>query len=58
MWKRLIRLLKRLLRRPGRGREGSGTLDARARFWSDVQAGQQEAEEASLPRPLTPRAKS
>ncbi len=64
MWKRLTLFLKRLLissrrvSRPRRGRSERQTVDARAQFWSDVHAGQQEAEAASLPRPLAPTAKS
>ena len=57
IWKRLRSGLERLFIRRHRGRDERRTVDARSRFWSDVQEGRREAEAASVARPLVPAAK-
>jgi hypothetical protein len=44
MWKRLRSLLTDLRRWWRKGRDEPQVLDARARFWSEVRAGEREAE--------------
>lgn len=57
IWKRLRSGLERLFIRRPRRRDESRTIDARSRFWSDVQEGRREAEAASIARPLVPAPK-
>jgi|JI10StandDraft_1071094.scaffolds.fasta_scaffold167157_2 hypothetical protein len=51
MMKRMPLFVQRLLSRPRRSLDARRADAARLRFWADVQAGRQEAEAASLPRP-------
>lgn len=56
MWNRLLRVFRQRRRRARGVQVDARTAVARDRFWAQVREGQDEAEAASIPRPIVPAA--